>query len=160
MDQVKKILKYVILLIALYFFSKFLIYIGLNATYKDIKVEGNVPEQIKVEYAQATKVNGRILGKISNNKESNINGKYIKTDIYDSKNELLGTKYLELTEIENNETKKFAVFFKKNDVDHCEISIVDEKDENTEKLFADIFISEDLKTHIIISTLIYAALFL
>lgn len=155
MSQVKKILKYIILLIALYFFSKFLIYIGLNATYKDIKVEGDVPNQIQVEYAQATKVNGRILGKISNSEED-INGKYIKADIYNSKNELLGTKYLELSEINKEETKKFAVFFKKDSVDHCEISIVDEKDKNTEKLFEGIFLSEDLKTHIIISTLVYA----
>lgn len=159
MKQVKKILKYVILIIVLYFFSRFLIYLGLNATYKDIKVEGNVPKQINVEYAQATKVNGRILGKISNNEE-NINGKYIKTDIYNSKNELLGTKYLNITEIEKNETKKFAVFFKKNSVDHCSISIVDKKDINTEKLFDGIFLTEDMKTHIIISTLIYSIFFL
>ncbi len=158
MSQIKKILKYVILLVALYFFSKFLIYIGLNATYKDIKVEGDVPDEIQVEYAQATKVNGRILGKISNDEED-INGKYIKADIYNSKNELLGTKYLELSEINKNETKKFAVFFKKESVDHCEISIVDKKDENTEKLFEGIFLSEDLKTHIIIATLIYAIFF-
>lgn len=158
MDQVKKILKYVILLIAIYFFSKFLIYIGLNATYKDIEVKGDVPEQIQVEYAQATKINGRVLGKITNNGED-INGKYIKTDIYNSKNELLGTKYLELSEINREETKKFTVFFKKESVNYCEISIVDEKDEKTEKLFEGIFLSEDLKTHIIISTLIYALFF-
>lgn len=157
MDQVKKILKYVILIIAIYFLSKFLIYIGLSATYKNIEVTGTVPSQVQVEYAQATKVNGRILGKIKNSDD--INGKYIKTDIYNSKNELLGTKYLELNDINKDETKKFAVFFKKNSVDHCEISIVDKKDENTEKLFDGIFLSEDLKTHIIISAIIYGIFF-
>ena len=159
MDNMKKITKYVLLIVALYFFSKFLIYIGLNATYKDIKVTGTVPEQIKVEYAQATKVNGRILGKIAK-KNDNLNGKYIKTDIYDSKNTLLGTKYLEIQDVKENEEKKFAVFFKKNSVDHCEVSSVDHKDINTEKLFDGIFLTEDMKTHIIISTLIYAIFFM
>lgn len=158
MDNMKKITKYVLLIIVLYFFSKFLIYIGLNATYKDIKVKGNIPEQIKIEYAQATKVNGRILGKITNKKE-NINGKYIKTDIYDSKNILLGTKYLDIQDVKENEERKFAVFFKKDSVDHCEVSIVENKDISTEKLFDGIFLTEDMKTHIIISTLIYAIFF-
>lgn len=155
MDQVKKILKYVLLIVAIYFFSKFLIYIGFNATYKNIDVTGTVPDGIKIEFAQATKVNGRILGKISNNDDS-FKGKYIKADIYDEKNVLLGTKYLELNEIDKDETKKFAVFFKKDSVDHCEISIVDKKDESKEKLFEGIFLNEDLKTRVIISTLIYA----
>lgn len=158
MDKMKKITKYVVLIIALYFFSKFLIYIGLNATYKNIKVTGKVPEQINIEYAQATKVNGRILGKVIN-KNENINGKYIKTDIYDAKNILLGTKYLDIQDIKENEERKFAVFFKKNSVDHCEVSIVDHKDVNTEKLFDGIFLTEDMKTHIIIGTLIYAIFF-
>ena len=158
MSQLKKVLKYVILILAIYFFSKFLIYIGLNATYRDIYIEENIPSQIKIEYAQATKVNGRILGKISNNGE-NLNGKYIKTNIYNSNNELLGTKYISIEGLSNEETKKFAVYFKKDNVDHCEVSIIDKKDENTEKLFDGIFLSEDLKTHLIISALIYGIFF-
>ena len=145
MDNVKKILRYVVILIALYFFSKFIIYIGLNSTYKNIEVRGNTPRQIEVEFAQATKVNGRILGKIKNSEDENLNGKYIKTDIYNSKDELLGTKYLELTDLQENETKKFAV--------------ADQKEENAEKLFEGIFLSEDLKKRVIISTLIYAIFF-
>lgn len=158
MNQLKKVLKYVLLIVAIYFLSRFLIYIGFNATYRDIDVSGTIPDGIKIEYAQATKVNGRILGKISNNNDS-IKGKYIKTDIYNAKNELIGTKYLELNEINKDETKKFAVFFKKDSVDHCEVSIVDQKNENKEKLFEGIFLDEELKTRVIISTLIYALFF-
>lgn len=159
MNTVKKILKYVAFIIVFYLFSKFLIYVGLNATYKDIKVEGDVPSQIEVEFAQATKVNGRIFGKVHNSQENDINGKYIKVDIYNSQDELLGTKYLQITDVEYESSKKFAVYFKKNSVSYCEVSIVDQKDEQTEKLFDGVFISEDLKTHIIISTVIYAIFF-
>lgn len=158
MDNVKKILKYVILILAIYFLTKFLVYIGFNATYRDIKVEGNIPEQINVEYAQATKVNGRILGKIKN-ENNDLNGKYIRADIFNKNNELVGTKYLEISQINKDETKKFAVFFKKDSVDHCKLSIVDHKDENTEKLFDGIFLTEDMKTRLIISALIYMIFF-
>lgn len=158
MDNVKKILKYVILIIAIYFLTKFLVYIGFNATYRDIKVEGNVPEQVVVEYAQATKVNGRILGKIKNGNDD-LNGKYIRADIYDVNGELVGTKYLEINQINKDETKKFAVFFKKTSVDHCKLSIVDHKDENTERLFDGVFLTEDMKTRLIISALIYMIFF-
>lgn len=158
MNNVKKIIKYVILIIAIYFLTKFLVYIGFNATYRDIRVEGNVPEQINVEYAQATKVNGRILGKIKNG-DNDLNGKYIRADIFNKKNELVGTKYLEISQINKDETKKFAVFFKKESVDHCNLSIVDHKDESTEKLFDGVFLTEDLKTRLIISALIYMMFF-
>lgn len=156
MNNVKKILKYILLFVFIYFFSKLLIYLGFNATYKNINVEGNLPKEIQVEYAQATKVNGRILGKVINDKDNDIQGKYIKVDIYNNRNELVGTKYIEINKIDINETKKFAVFFKKNSVKYCEISIVDKKDESKEKLFDDVFLKEDLKTRAIISTLIYA----
>ena len=158
MNNVKKILKYVFLIVSIYFLTKFLVYIGFNATYRDIKIEGNVPEQVNVEYAQATKVNGRILGKIKNEND-NLNGKYIKADIFNKNNELVGTKYLEISQINKDETKKFAVFFKKDSVNHCRLSIVDHKDENTEKLFDGVFLTEDMKTRLIILALIYMIFF-
>ena len=160
MSTFKKIIKYVILLVVFYFFSKFLIYVGLNSTYKDIEVSCQESQQINVEFAQATKVNGRIFGKITNNDEANdVNGKYVEVEIFNSKNELLGKKYLYISGINKNETKKFEVFFKKNSVDHCEVNIVENKDESSEKLFEDVFISEDLKTRVIISMVIYALFF-
>ena len=49
--------KYFIWLIAFYFFSSFLIYVGLNSMYKNIEINNNLPEGVIVDFAQATSVN-------------------------------------------------------------------------------------------------------
>ena len=66
MSTVKKFAKYVIWIILFWILSDILIYYGLNSTYKDIENKGDNISQVTVSAAEATKVNGRIIGKISN----------------------------------------------------------------------------------------------
>ena len=61
MDRVQTFTKYVIWVIAFYFFSSFMIYVGLNTTYKNIKTNKDFPEGVKVEIAQATSVSRKNL---------------------------------------------------------------------------------------------------
>lgn len=63
MDRVQTFAKYVIWIIAFYFFSSFMIYVGLNTTYKNIEATKDLPEGVKVEIAQATSVNRKNLWK-------------------------------------------------------------------------------------------------
>ena len=59
----KKIVIWILILIGVFILSDFLIYVGLNSTYKDIERKDN-NSQIVVYQADATSVNGRIRGVI------------------------------------------------------------------------------------------------
>ena len=157
MDRLKTFLIYVLILVAIYIISDILIFIGLNVNYKPIENKIEIPKEISIKKAEATLVNGRIYGEINNNTENNVNGKYIKVDIYSSKDKLLGTEYLTINNISNNTSENFNVYFKAEDAKYYNIDIVDNIEENTEK--NDIFLSEDLKTTAVISLLVYMMIF-
>ena len=131
MDTLKKFAKYIIWIVLFFFFSNILIFVGLNSNYDNIKSSGNNPSQVQIEQAEATLVNGRIRGKIKNDGEEDLNGKYMKVDLYSPRNVLLGTDYLAINDLNKGNTDDFELFFKAKDVDHYDISFVD-KIEKTE----------------------------
>ena len=124
MANLKKYAKYIIWIVAFYFFTSFLIFVGFNANYKSIAVK-EVPEQISVERAEATKSQGRIYGIVNN--KNNLNGKYIKITIYNSSNQEVATEYLKISDLKADEQKKFKAVFSADDAKSCEINIVDTK---------------------------------
>ena len=76
---------------------------------------------------------GRIYGEVKSTEKNELNNKYLKVDIYSSKNKLLGTKYLKLENLSKGEAKKFAVDFKAENVKKYDIEIVDNTEETEEK---------------------------
>lgn len=141
MDRLKTFAKYAIWLILFWILSDILIYYGINTTYKDIEVKGEMSSQISVDDAEATTVNGRIKGTVTNGEEDNLSGKYLKVDVYAESGNILGTNYLEIGNMNSNETKNFETYFKIQDVKSYNISIVDEKNES---VAIDKFMTEDL----------------
>ena len=127
MDTLKKFAKYVLLVIGGYLLTGLLIFIGFNVNYSEISIKDNKPEQISIVKAEASKHEGRVYGYISNNKENNVNGKYIKISVYDSNNEILTTEYLKIQDVEYDKEKLFKSKFTANDVSSYSISIVDEE---------------------------------
>lgn len=89
MDEIKRYIIYILMVIGLWIFSSVFSYIGLNASYKNLKVYNNNEEQVNIKIAQATKVNGRIYGEVISKEGKDLNGKYIKVDIYNKNVELL-----------------------------------------------------------------------
>lgn len=160
MDRLKQLAKYVLWGILLMIFTRVIIFVGLNIGYDPIQNNGDVPSQITILKAEATGVNGRIYGKVSNSETYDVNGSYIKVNIYDEDLELSGTKYIEIVDVEYDNHKLFELHFQANQIEYYDIDIVEEKDENTAKLFDDIFISDDLKLHALCGLLIYACFFL
>lgn len=160
MDRVKQLATYVFWGILLLIFSRLIIYVGLNIGYDPIQNNRDIPSQIKILKAEATGVSGRIYGEIYNSEKYDVNGSYIKVNIYDNDFELRGTKYIEIVGVEYNKSKLFELHFQSNQIEYYNIDIVEEKDENTAKLFDDIFISDDLKLRALCSLLIYACFFL
>ena len=156
MKRLKTLIKYIIWIVALYIFASVLTYIGLNATYKNILTNGKIPEQVAVDIAQATKVNGRIYGEVTSTIHNDLNGKYIKVEIYNRNLELLGRKYLEIKDAEINEPKRFKVNFITEGVRSYKIEIVEntpevqEDIERTKSLWDSVFTNEETKTLTII----------
>ena len=112
MNTVKTFIKYIIWIILFWILSDFLINVGLKSTYKEMQKVEQIPSGIQVKEIKSTAVNGKI----------NL--------IVNSTN--LGTQYLEIGEIKENQTKEIDTYFKIADVKKYKISVTDEKGEATE----------------------------
>ena len=128
MDRMKTFLKYAIWIILFYIFSNILIYLNLETTYQNIGRKDNL-EQVTIYQAQATKVNGRIKGTIYNNEKNKITNKYLRIDLYSERGNFLGSKYIDVSNMRDNETRELEAYFKVQDVDYYEMKFTDEKEE-------------------------------
>ena len=131
MDKIKKYAMYFVLVIAFFIFSDFLIYVGLNSCYRDIERQNSV-EEVSIYQAEATKVNGRIRGLIQNPNGEGLNGKYVEVDLYSKRDVFLGRKYIQINDLQQEDTQSFELLFKLEDVSSYNVSIVDEKQEEEE----------------------------
>ena len=131
MDRLKTFLKYALWLIGFFILSNFLIYVGLNSSYRDIERRDSV-EEVQVYKAEATKVNGRIRGIIQNIDEKNLAGKYVEIDMYSKRDVFLGREYIQIEASEQGGPQAFEMLFKLQDVASYEVGIVDEKQEGGE----------------------------
>lgn len=126
MSKLKQFGKYILMIIGIYLLTSVLVFIGFNANYSKITLKGEVPEQISIEKAEATKSQGRVYGYISNSVDNNVNGKYIKVSIYDVDDELLTTEYLKIDDVNYGDKKLFKATFNVDNANSYSISIVNE----------------------------------
>lgn len=112
-------------------FSEFLINVGLNSSYKPIERKDNV-SQVNVYQAEATLVNGRIRGLITNSETDNISNKYLQFDFYSERDVNLGKKIINVNELQPGETQNFEILFKLEDVKYYTVSVLDERPEGEE----------------------------
>ena len=111
MDRMKTLIKYVIWIILFFIFSEIMINLNLETTYQDIGRKDN-QKQITIYQAQATKINGRIKGTIYNDENNKITNTYLKIDLYSERNTYLGSKYIDISSMRENETRNFEIYFK------------------------------------------------
>lgn len=126
MDRMKTLLKYVIWLILFFVFSNLMINISIETTYQNIGRKDNI-DQVNVYEAQATKINGRIKGKIYNKSENKITNTYLRIDLYSERDVLLGSQYVDISSLRDDETRNFEVYFKVQDVEYYKMNFTDEK---------------------------------
>ena len=119
MDRMKTFFKYAMWIILFYIFSNILIYLNLETTYQNIGRKDNLP-QVTVYQAQATKINSS---------EHKITNKYLRIDLYSERDTFLGSKYIDVSTMRDDETRNFEEYFKVQDVDYYEMKFVDEKEE-------------------------------
>lgn len=127
MGKLKEFARYILFLIGAYLLTNALIFIGFNLNYSDISLTGEVPAQISIEKAEATNKDGRIYGYVSNERENNVNGKYIKISVYNMERELLTTEYLKINDVEYGNKRLFRSKFAAKGAASYSISIVDEE---------------------------------
>lgn len=155
MARMKTFFIYALIIVGFYLLSNLLIEVGLNSRYKDIQRTDNLT-QVGIYQAEATKVNGRIRGTITNSEPEELNGKYVKIEFFSKRNVSLGNKYIEVISLKEKETAPFEIFFKLKDVATYNVSIVNEKDPETEIEL----IPKDLtKQEIIVATFLTAMMF-
>lgn len=128
MDRMKTFFKYALWIILFYIFSNLMIYLNLETTYQNIGRKDNL-SQVTVYQAQATKINGRIKGTIYNNAENKITNNYLRIDLYSERENFLGSKYIDVSNMRDNETREIEIYFKVQDVDYYEMKFTDEKEE-------------------------------
>ena len=129
METMKKFAKYLIWLILFWILSDILIYLGINSTYKDIDVKGEIPTGIEIVEMQATAVNGRTKIKVN---DTSLSGKFLKIELYSSTGVNLGTQYIEIGKVKENEGKEIETYFKISEVKSYAISVTEEMGESTE----------------------------
>ena len=147
MSRMKTFFKYALLLVGFYIFSNILIFLALNSMYDNLDLIGSLPEQIEINIANATLVNGEISGNITNNSE--IYDKYIKFNFYTDINTLAGSKYIKVSDIQDN---NFKFYFKLEHVESYSVEIVDEKTDGD--LYESSFSFEEYKKYQIVYWLV------
>ena len=162
MGRLETFRKYIIWIILFYLFTMLMTYIGFNSSYKNIESDVEIPSQTKIDIAQSTKVNGRIFGEVTSTEEIDLNGKYIKVQIFNRRDALVGTKYLKIEDVKINEPKKFVVYFTAENVEKYKIEILEDSEElqndikSVSEMFKDVFTDKELSKSLVWAFVLWA----
>ena len=151
MAKMKKFLLYAVIVIAFWIFSDILMFLSINSTYAntDARVYTNSPEIIIGE-SKATYVNGFVKGSIKNNTDGIIKDKYLKIELYSSRDVKLGTKYVKIENLDVNKCQEFEMWYKFTDVDYANITVTDNVNNSTEEEF----LSQETATYLVLGTVL------
>ena len=128
MDRMKTFLKYAIWIILFFFFSNFIISVGINSSYKKMNAPSEeLPQGVEITEAESTLVNGKVKGNIDTKQNEDLIGKYLKLDFYSKRDNLMGTKYIPITEVNEEGKVPFSTYFELKDVTSYKASIVEQK---------------------------------
>ena len=134
MKRMKTFFRIFLIVLALYIISDVAIVGILTSTYKtkEVHMSGISSSMCTVEVTEATATitNGRVKGRMKNNSEEVLKNKVIKVDCISANDITIGTKYIEVPELNPGETYDFETQFNYDRVDKFDISLKDaEKDE-------------------------------
>jgi len=152
MKRMKTFLIYALIIAAFWVFSDIVIYLSVNGTYKNKEAKVYVTSpQITVTENKATYVNGVIKGSIKNNTEKIIDGVYLKIDMYSARDNNLGTKYIEINNLKQNQVRDFEMGYKFTDVNYVTITTTN----NVEKVSLEEFESDEANFYFLVGTLMF-----
>lgn len=128
MNRMKTFLKYLIAIVLLYFISNFLISYFLESNYKSLESSKIETENydITIKEAKATNANGQLSGQINKKEDASESNEFLKVDFYNKRDNLLGTKYIDVSNLHSGESKDFNVDFNYQDVSKYVVTTVEE----------------------------------
>lgn len=125
MARMKTFFIYFLIFIGIYVVSQLLINAYIKTSYYKIESYEISDNQLTVTIdrsgTRASKDDGYIQGKISNNSDLKSDVKYMKVELYSEKNVNLGEEYVKIDEMNPNEVKDFKVRFTCDYVKHFKI---------------------------------------
>lgn len=138
MDRMKTFFKYAICLIVFFAISMLLENVLLKSMYS--KISGEIDThysvtdtQFKVENisAKACNINGYVLFNLINTTGKDVEKCYLKLDLYNERDQLADTEYIEIDNLKEGETKNFNVKFKANNIEKFKAEIVEDVPDKT-----------------------------
>lgn len=129
MSRIKTLCLYVLAIVVAYLLSQLLINVSIESSYKTIERKDNI-SQVVITQAEATIANGRIKGIVVNPEEDPLNGKYVRFDFYSKRDVLMGTKYIDISNLGINQMQNIEMYFKLENIEYYNVSITDEKTES------------------------------
>ncbi|MFR5683593.1 MAG: FxLYD domain-containing protein [Clostridia bacterium] len=135
MKTMKLFISLLIVFVLFYFFVDFICFIALKTSYGVITGKVEVEDAVvEIEKAEATAVNGKVIGKIRNESENEIVNQYIRVTLLSEQGENLGSKYVKLDKLSSMEEKAFEVDFRAKNVKHYLVSLSETMDESKETM--------------------------
>lgn len=126
MKRMKTFLIYLLIFVGFFVLSDILINISLNTSYHTIKRKDNL-EQVVLSQAEATQVNLRLKGKITNLSENPITLNYVRIDFYSERDNLVGTKYIDVSNLKENESMDIEIFLRLDDINSYSVNFTNDK---------------------------------
>lgn len=133
--DIKKIFSYIFILIAFYMISTLLenglidnMYAKINGTTNNkTYVKGIFTEiEMDVKESRATNVNGYIDLNIKNNMNSDLEKAYLQVDLYNERDLLAETEYIEIDNLESGKGKNYNIKFKANNIENYKLSLIEQ----------------------------------
>lgn len=122
----KKILRYVVMLIVIYLVVQIFVYFLTKAYYVDLQNYEILVKEPKIEItdSKVSKNKGYISGKATNNTGTLIKELKIKFDFYNEEGNFLGSEYKEIDYFNVNEIVDFDVKYYYQNVNEFKVSII------------------------------------
>lgn len=135
MERMKKFFIYAILVIIVLLSTDFLANIILETGYRQINYEiATTSPEIIITQAETTNANGRIKGNVTNKTDTLMQGMFVKVELMSDIGNKLGTEYIQVGNLQPDESKEFKLNYRYSNVNNLIISIVNEEIEE-EKTF-------------------------
>lgn len=129
MDRMKTFLKYFIIVILFYFASNVASVYILKSTYSKKEIYPDFDSQkVEITDFKASVSNGYINGKITNNTGKDLISQVLELDFYTKRNNLAGSKFIDLGDLKNGETKDFSTKFNFDNVDYAKASLMSKEE--------------------------------
>lgn len=133
--DIKKIFSYIFILIAFYIISTLLengliynMYAKINGIINNKTYIKGIFTEIEIETkdCRATNVNGYINLSIKNNMNSDVEKAFLQVDLYNERNLLAETEYIEIDNLESGKGKNYNIKFKANNIEKYKISLIEQ----------------------------------